>query len=108
MGSWAMVPAIKKSKLPQYCAMINIDSLGLAVPQAADNMSSKKLELLVGDTAKIMKISFNHATIQGADADSSAFIEKKIPAVTIHALNNTWRTTLHIRNYQPPNATASS
>jgi Iap family predicted aminopeptidase len=108
VGSRAMVSAISKEQLPQYCAMINIDSLGLAVPQAADNMSSKKLELFVADTAKIMKIGFNHATIQGADADSSAFIEKKIPAVTIHGLNNDWPTILHSRNDQPAKVNAAS
>ncbi len=108
VGSRAMVSAISKEQLPQYCAMINIDSLGLAVPQAADNMSSKKLELFVADTAKIMKIGFNHATIQGADADSSAFIEKKIPAVTIHGLNNDWPTILHSRNDQPAKVNSAS
>jgi len=108
VGSRAMVSAISKEQLPQYCAMINIDSLGLAVPQAADNMSSKKLELFVADTAKIMKIGFNHATIQGADADSSAFIEKKIPAVTIHGLNNDWPTILHSRNDQPTKVNSAS
>jgi len=108
VGSRAMVSAISKEQLPQYCAMINIDSLGLAVPQAADNMSSKKLELFVADTAKIMKIGFNHFTIQGADADSSAFIEKKIPAVTISGLNNDWPTILHSRNDQPAKVNATS
>jgi len=108
IGSRAMVSAINKAQLPQYCAMINIDSLGLAVPQAADNMSSKKLELFVADTAKIMKIGFNHFTIQGADADSSAFIEKKIPAVTIHGLSNAWPTILHSRNDQPSKVNSTS
>ena len=36
VGSHAMVDAIKKDGVSEYCAMINIDSLGLAVPQVME------------------------------------------------------------------------
>lgn len=95
VGSRAMTRAIPEDKLAEYCAMINIDSLGLGPPQVADNMSSKKLAQFTGALAKEMEIPFAHASIGRADSDSSAFVAKKIPAVTIHGLNDDWRTILH-------------
>jgi Iap family predicted aminopeptidase len=100
MGSQAMVGAIDKNQRAQYCAMINIDSLGLAVPQALDNVSSKKLTQLAADLAEEMKMQFSHASVGVADADSSPFVAKKIPAVTIHGLSNDWQSILHTRNDQ--------
>ena len=43
IGSRAMTRNIDGDAVAGYCAMINIDSLGLGPPQVADNMSSKKL-----------------------------------------------------------------
>lgn len=100
VGSHAMVDAITKDQVAQYCEMINIDSFGLAAPQVAENMSSKKLSQFTADLAKEMKIPFGRASIEGADADSSSFIAKKIPALTLHGLNNEWTSILHSRNDQ--------
>lgn len=100
VGSHAMVDAIGKAQVDQYCEMINIDSFGLAAPQVADNMSSKRLSTFTAELAKGMKIPFNHASIEGADADSSSFLGKKIPAITLHGLNNDWASILHSRNDQ--------
>lgn len=100
IGSRAMANAITKDQVAQYCEMINIDSFGLAAPQVADNMSSKKLSTFTADLAKEMKIPFGHASIEGADADSNSFIAKKIPALTLHGLNNEWTSILHSRNDQ--------
>jgi putative aminopeptidase FrvX len=88
IGSTAMVKAMTEEQASEYCAMVNIDSLGLALPQVADNLSSKKLEQFTVDLAKEMKLQFAHATIQGAEADSLPFMTRKIPAVTIHGLTN--------------------
>ena len=95
IGSRAMVNAIDDAQLAEYCAMINIDSLGLAAPQVGDNMSSKKLGQFAGELATQMKMPFGHASIYGADSDSSSFLAKKIPAVTIHGMTSEWRTILH-------------
>lgn len=100
VGSRAMTNAISKDQALEYCAMINIDSLGLAPPQVADNMSTEKLGRLAADLAKEMQMPFAHARIQGGDSDSSSFISKKIPAVTIHGMSNEWPTILHSRNDQ--------
>lgn len=101
IGSRAMVDNINKDRVAEYCEMINIDSLGFAAPQVADNMSSKKLSTLAAGLAKEMKVPFDHASIPGADADSTSFIEKKIPALTLHGLNNEWPTILHSSKDQP-------
>ncbi|HEY6118647.1 MAG TPA: hypothetical protein VIV66_01750, partial [Pyrinomonadaceae bacterium] len=42
-----------------------------------------------------------HASIQGADADSSSFVRKKIPALTLHGLNNEWASIIHTNHDQP-------
>ena len=100
VGSHAMVEAIDKAQLAQYCAMVNIDSLGLSAPQVLDNASSKKLRDLAAGLAKEMDIPFSYASVAVADADSSSFIKRKIPALTIHGLNNDWASILHSRNDQ--------
>ena len=100
IGSRAMADAIPKDQIAQYCEMINIDSLGLAAPQVADNMSSKKLREFTAELAKEMKVPFDHASIKGADSDSSSFVRKKIPAVTIHGLSNEFVSILHGKNDQ--------
>ncbi len=94
LGSKALVKTIKKEELEQYCAMVNIDSLGMAAPQAPENLSSKVLMNLAAEIAQRMKIPFSKVTING-DADSSSFIAKKIPAITISALGNGWEHILH-------------
>jgi len=98
VGSRAMVDAIPKDQINQYCDMINIDSLGLAAPQLADNMSTRKLATFVSELAKEMNISLRRATIQGADADSSSFVRKGIPAVMVHGLTNDWASIIHTQN----------
>lgn len=98
LGSRAMVNAIGKEEAARYCAMVNIDSLGLAPPQVADNMSSGKMRELAAAVAKEMKMPFASAGIGGADSDSTSFMAKHIPAVTIHGMTNDWRNVLHSSN----------
>ena len=100
VGSRAMTNAISKEQAAQYCAMINIDSLGLGPPQVADNMSSGKLSQFTEDLAKELKVPFARARIEGANSDSSSFVGKKIPAVTIHGMSNEWPKYLHTGNDQ--------
>jgi Iap family predicted aminopeptidase len=108
VGSKGMAGAIDKSLTGQYCAMINIDSLGLATPQVMDNASSKKLIQLADGLAKEMKMPFSHANVAGADADSSSFIAHKIPAVTIHGMSRDWASILHSRNDQTSRVNVNS
>jgi Zn-dependent M28 family amino/carboxypeptidase len=100
LGSKAMAKTIQKEELGQYCAMINIDTLGMAAPQALENLSSKPLVDRVRAIAERMKIPFNKVTLDNALADSVPFKDKKIPAVTISAVGNGWEEILHSRNDQ--------
>lgn len=108
IGSRAMVNAIEKDEVAGYCAMVNLDSLGLSAPQVLDNASSKKLGELAAAVAAEMKIPFSHAAVSNADADSSSFVRKKIPALTIHGLSNEWSTIIHSRKDQPSKVNADS
>lgn len=107
LGSKAMVKAIKKEKIDQYCAMINIDSLGMAAPQVPVNLSSKTLANRAVEVAQRMKIPFNKVTINGG-ADSVSFTEKKIPAMTISAVGNGWEQVLHTNKDQVANVNTTS
>ena len=100
VGSRAMTKAMSQEQVAEHCAMINIDSLGLGPPRVADNMSSRKLARFTGKLAKELEIPFGHARIRRANSDSSAFVAKKIPAVTIHGLHNDWVTILHSKHDQ--------
>jgi Zn-dependent M28 family amino/carboxypeptidase len=100
VGSSAMTDQIRKEQEAEYCAMINIDSIGLSRIEVADNLSSKKLVALSARIAKEMKLPFAHGYLNGGDSDSSSFIKKKIPALTIHALGNNWKQVLHTPNDQ--------
>jgi peptidase M28-like protein len=108
LGSRAMAASIPPDQVGHYCAMINVDSLGLVAPQVDDSVSSKSLEGLAADLAREMKIPFGHAPIENAEADSSPFLRRKIPAVTIHGMPNEWATILHSRKDQPAKVDAMS
>ena len=108
VGSRAMTKAMSEEQVAAHCAMINIDSLGLGPPQVADNMSSKKLAQFAGELAKEMEIPFARATVARGNSDSSSFVAMKIPAVTIHGLNNKWMKILHSHRDQPDKVNAAS
>jgi hypothetical protein len=95
VGSSKMAGEIKKEQAAEYCAMINIDSLGLSIPQALDNVSTEKLVVFTAALAEKINAPFAHVRIENARSDSASFISKKIPAVTIHALSYEWPRILH-------------
>jgi len=108
VGSKAMANAISKDQLPNYCAMINIDSLGMGRAQVLDNASTKKVGDAAEALAKQLQIPFGHASIREAEADSASFIARKIPAVTLHGLNNEWASTLHSAADKPEKVNVDS
>lgn len=95
IGSSAMVDGLKPEELAKYCAMINVDSLGLSIPQALDHISTKKLVELSATVANEMKVPFSHTRLDAASSDSASFLRRKIPAITITALSNDWPRLLH-------------
>ena len=101
VGARAMADAINKNKdNDQYCAMVNIDSLGLAATQVFENVSNKRLAQLAWDAADEQSLPFQRRTISGADADSSAFLKRKIPAVSLVGMPSNWQDFLHTKNDQ--------
>lgn len=108
VGSKAMVDAIPKESRRQYCAMINIDSLGRSAPQVLDNASSPKLLKLGSELADAMNIPFTHAVDRRGDADSTSFVRSGIPALTIHGLSFDWAKILHTNEDQPSKVNAGS
>ncbi len=108
VGSHAMVKAMSKEQAAQICAMVNLDSFGMGAAQAAANMSSKKLLESAAKIAERMKIPFGSAAIAGAGADSMSFIDRGIPAITLHGVTNDWRKVLHTSNDKPEKVDAVS
>ena len=108
LGSKAMVKAIPKENYPKFCSVINIDSFGFTVPQSPRNMANSKMVKLAKDTAKEMQIDFADAAIGDADADSSPFLDKKIPAITFDGLSDNWKKFLHTANDKVENVNPTS
>jgi Zn-dependent M28 family amino/carboxypeptidase len=95
VGSARMAKAIPKERRASYCAMLNLDSFGLSYPQAMTNISDGKLMELAESVSKDLKIPFAKAAIANASSDSASFREQKIPAITIHGMNDKWQQLLH-------------
>lgn len=95
IGSAAMARAIPKKDRSLYCAMVNFDSFGMAVPQVLTNISDRKLTDLAEDVSKDMGIPFGKAGIDLASSDSASFRQQNIPAVTLHGLGPRWADTIH-------------
>jgi hypothetical protein len=55
---------------------------------------------LAEDAASAMGMSFRTAPIDRADADSSAFLARRVPAITFAGLSGNWSSILHSKNDQ--------
>ncbi len=95
IGSAAMAKQIKKEDRPSYCAMVNFDSYGLALPQAMSNISSSSLIKLAETVSKDMEMPFGRASIRLASSDSASFLDRDIPAISLHGLSGRWQEYLH-------------
>lgn len=98
LGSEAMAKVIPKEKRRQYCAMVNFDSFGFASPMILQNASSFKMISAAKKLGKENDFKLIDAEIIGADADSSSFKSRDIPAITFGGLDGSWRNFLHTRN----------
>lgn len=95
-GSNAMVETIPKPDRASYCAMVNLDSFGLARPQVLESTTTPKLGDFVRVVAEQRKVPIATASLAGvADADSSSFKAVGIPAVTSHGLPADWYRIIH-------------
>ncbi len=100
IGSKAMAKQIKKEDRIQYCSMLNVDTLGLTVPQVLSNVSSKPMQKLAEETAQKLSIPLKIMTIINASSDSDSFVDKNIPAVSIVSLPSNWATIFHGKDDQ--------
>lgn len=111
LGSKAMVKKMPKESRASVCSMVNLDSFGLGAPFILQNASSAKMTEMAKELGAELKWHVNIASIPGADADSSSFVEKDIPAITISGLTDKWQDYLHsskdkIDNVIPASLTA--
>ncbi|MEP7270635.1 MAG: M20/M25/M40 family metallo-hydrolase [Acidobacteriota bacterium] len=101
LGSKAFARKIRKEDAGRYCAMVNVDSLGMAAdPQVAENMSSKALSQRAVEVALRLGMRIGRIEAPGAGADSVPFVEKRIPAVTLSALGDLYGEVLHTNKDQ--------
>ena len=97
LGSDAMAKAIPKENRERYCAMVNFDSFGFAVPMALQNASSSKMIKLAKKLATDSKFKFIDVFIEGANSDSSSFKIRDIPSISFGGLSGNWQEFLHTR-----------
>jgi Zn-dependent M28 family amino/carboxypeptidase len=95
LGSKAMAMTIPKQERKSYCAMVNLDSFGLATPQVLDNASTPKLRDFIRTVAEKCKVPFTWAALERADSDSSSFKAIGVPAVTIHGMSKQALRIIH-------------
>jgi hypothetical protein len=96
LGSRAMADSIPDEELGSYCAMLNLDSFGVAQPQAFENVSSRKLINIAREIARENNIPFATGIIP-ANTDSSPFRRLGIPALSLHGLTSNSRALLHTK-----------
>ena len=108
VGSRAMANSISKDERSNYCAMVNLDSFGMTYPQAMRRISDVRLLAFAEQTAKAMKMPFSVATLRGASSDSASFLNKKIPAISIHGLTGKWEQYLHSSRDKVKNVNSTS
>jgi hypothetical protein len=101
-GSKIMVKQIAKTERALYCAMVDLDSFGFAMPQVLENVTTAKLLKYVRDVAAKYNVPFASESLAGvADADSSSFISARIPAVMLHGLSTDGLRIIHTQHDTP-------
>lgn len=99
-GSRDMVKKMPDADRANVCSMLNFDSFGQGYPMTLENASSSKMVEYVKNFAKESKVNFTAVRIEGASSDSAAFVEKKIPAITLSGLSGNWQQILHTSSDQ--------
>jgi Zn-dependent M28 family amino/carboxypeptidase len=108
-GSAAMAKSIPKENRLSYCSMVNLDSFGFGYPQVLVNASNSKMTAAAKTLADELKMPFSSVSLAGvADADSTSFNNKDIPAITFHGLSNEWPKYLHSSKDQLENVNSVS
>jgi Zn-dependent M28 family amino/carboxypeptidase len=108
-GSAAMAKSIPKENRLSYCSMVNLDSFGFGYPQVLTNASNSKMTATAKALADELKMPFSTISLDGvADADSTSFNNKDIPAITFLGLSKEWPKYLHSSRDQLENVNSES
>jgi Zn-dependent M28 family amino/carboxypeptidase len=102
-GSAQMAKAMKAEGIAKTCSMVNFDSFGQAYPMALRHVASTKMLKLAEALGNESGFKFQTVEIPGAGADSTSFIEKKIPSITLSGLAGNWAQVLHTPNDKASN-----
>lgn len=94
LGARMFVRQIPKENRGQYCSMVNLDSFGLTYPNVISNLSNGNMTEFAKQLAEEVKMPFSSPSFN-AGADSSAFNEKDIPAITLSGMTSKWPEYLH-------------
>jgi Zn-dependent M28 family amino/carboxypeptidase len=109
LGSAAMAKNIPKEERSRYCSMVNLDSFGMGYPLILENASSPAMVKFAKELGKELQATVNSVSLAGvADADSTSFKDRDIPAITISALSPKWPQVLHSANDKIENLAPSS
>lgn len=95
LGSIAMVRALDRQGRLGVCAMLNLDSFGLGPVQVMSNASNRSMIDLARSVAANEGRILRVAPLFNADADSSSFRHRSIPALTLHGVSRDWMSILH-------------
>jgi hypothetical protein len=95
LGSIAMARALDRQGRLGVCAMLNLDSFGLGPVQVMSNASNRSMIELARATAAAEGRALRIAPLFHADADSSSFRHRSIPALTLHGVTGDWPNILH-------------
>ena len=108
-GSAAMVKAIPAAERANYCSMVNLDSFGLGNPLILENASTASMVKAAKDLGTELGVPVKGISLPGAaDADSSSFKNKDIPAITLSALSDDWPKYMHKTSDTLDNTSAAS
>lgn len=102
VGSRFYVRKLAKEDLPQYRAMINLDSLGAADTKVWENHADPRLLRLAYGVAQVMTLPLASVNIGNVgNGDSSSFAARKIPVIDFHSLTQENFPILHSERDTP-------
>ena len=95
-GSRDYVDRLSAEEREQIDAMINIDSVGVEPPEVWESHANKMLVSWAAALAKLQQQKITAVNFEKVgDADSTSFYDRKIPAITFHAMKQESLGVIH-------------
>ncbi|HWR36180.1 MAG TPA: M28 family peptidase [Clostridia bacterium] len=96
IGSKSYVKSLTREQRSNILAMVNIDTLGLSPTKVWGSHADPALVKALAHIASMMHLPVAIVNVENVgSADSEAFREKKIPAITIHSVTESTLPILH-------------